>query len=118
MSQRDEVTRDGVVIAWRQWPSTVDGEITVFDGETTATRQMTATERQHLSERLTADSITTNEASIRGKVDTALDGLRTIAATSGTLSGANLSNAVRLLARVQVGLIRLQLSKLDDASDT
>jgi hypothetical protein len=53
------------------------------------------------------------ENTIRDDADKALDGLRQIATSTGTLTGAQLSNAVRLLARVAIRLVRLQLSKLD-----
>ena len=50
---------------------------------------------------------------ISDDADKALDGLRQLAASTGTLTGAQLSNAVRLLARVAIRLVRLQLGKLD-----
>lgn len=58
---------------------------------------------------------TVNAATIEAAAAAALDGLRQIAGTTGTLTGAQLSNAVRLLARVAIRLIRLQLRKLDAA---
>jgi hypothetical protein len=93
--------------------------VTVAVGDETPTvRPLTDGERQWLSGLAAVETAATNDTTIRDKVDKALDGLRTIAGSSGNLSAANLSNAVRLLARVQIGLIRLQLSKLDDTSDT
>lgn len=55
------------------------------------------------------------EETARADADQALDGLRLIANSTGTLTGAQLSNAVRLLARVAIRLARLQLRKLDAA---
>lgn len=54
------------------------------------------------------------EITVRTRVDQALDGLRQIRDSSGTLTAAQLSQAVRLLARVQIALVRLVLRKLDD----
>jgi hypothetical protein len=48
------------------------------------------------------------------RADAALADLRTIATSTGTLTGAQLSNAVRVLARVGIALIRLELRRLDD----
>lgn len=55
-----------------------------------------------------------NADTIRARADQALEGLRTIAGSSGTLTGAQLSNAVRLLARACIALVRLSLSRLDN----
>lgn len=54
-----------------------------------------------------------NAHAISDDADKALDGLRQIAASTGTLTGAQLSSAVRLLARVMIRLARLQLGKFD-----
>jgi hypothetical protein len=66
----------------------------------------------------TADELATrtrdaNDLTMRAEVDQALDGLRQIANSSGTLTAAQLSNGVRLLARVLIRVIRFQLNKLD-----
>jgi len=53
-------------------------------------------------------------ATISERLGNALDELRTIANSSGTLTGAQLSNAVRALAKVAIALIRLELRRLDD----
>ena len=57
-----------------------------------------------------------NAATLRTRADEALADLRTIATSSGTLTAAQLSNAVRLCARVLIALVRLHLSKLDDVT--
>lgn len=56
-----------------------------------------------------------NDTTIRQQLDAALADLRIVRNTSGTLTAANLSNAARLLARVQIGVARLVLEKLDGA---
>ena len=50
---------------------------------------------------------------LRTRADAALVDLRTIRDSSGNLSSAQLSNAVRLMARVLIVLIRLALSRYD-----
>lgn len=57
----------------------------------------------------------TNETSTRTNAEQAIDGLRTIAGSSGTLTAAQLSSAVRLLARVALHVIRITLGKHDAA---
>lgn len=52
-------------------------------------------------------------ATLRTRADSALTDLRTIRDSSGNLSSAQLSNAVRLLARVLIVLVRLALSRYD-----
>lgn len=63
------------------------------------------------------DSATTpegqNETTMRTQADAALADLRLVASSSGTLTGAQLSNAVRVIARVVIALVRLQLRRLD-----
>jgi hypothetical protein len=70
-------------------------------------------ERLFTADELAARAAAVNAATMRAEVDQALDGLRQIANSSGTLTGTQLSNAVRLLARVMIRVIRFQLSKLD-----
>jgi hypothetical protein len=71
------------------------------------------TQRAWTGDELAARAAFTNETTIRAEVDQALDGLRLITNSSGTLTAAQLSNAVRLLARVLIRVIRFQLGKLD-----
>lgn len=54
-----------------------------------------------------------NEAATRAQVKAHLSDLATISGSSGTLTGAQLSNAVRVLARGQRRLIRLALDMHD-----
>lgn len=54
-------------------------------------------------------------ASIRGQADQALDGLRAYR-DNASPTNAQTVTAVKLLCRVAIGLIRLQLSKLDSDS--
>jgi hypothetical protein len=73
------------------------------------------TSRPWTAEELAARTAEANATLMRADVDQALDGLRAIINSSGTLTGAQLSNAVRLLARVLLRLCRFQLGKLDAA---
>jgi hypothetical protein len=73
----------------------------------------TATHTTERSVELVARTRDANDLTMRAEVDQALDGLRQIANSSGTLTAAQLSNAVRLLARVLIRVIRFQLGKLD-----
>lgn len=54
-----------------------------------------------------------NEAVLRDRADQAIDQLRTLATSTGTLTGAQLSTGLRLAARVLLVLIRLHLRRLD-----
>jgi hypothetical protein len=54
-----------------------------------------------------------NTRTIHTEAEQALAGLRTIRDSTGDLNARNLSNAVRLLARVLIVLVRLQLRRLD-----
>lgn len=56
-----------------------------------------------------------NEATLNDRAATALVDLRTLRDTTGTLSNAQVASGLRLLARVAIGLIRLQLRQLDSA---
>ena len=56
-----------------------------------------------------------NETTLTGRATSALVDLRTLRDTTGTLTGLQMSNGLRLLARVAIGLIRLQLRQLDSA---
>lgn len=55
----------------------------------------------------------TNADTMRAAVRSHLQDLRTIRDSSGTLTGAQLSNAVRALAKGQVHVIRLVVGALD-----
>lgn len=55
----------------------------------------------------------TNQATIESRADAILTDLRAIRDSTGNLSSAQASNAVRVLARACIALIRLQLRKLD-----
>ena len=48
------------------------------------------------------------------RLSDAMGGLRQIINSTGTLTGLQLSNAVRLLARVALSLIRRELRRLED----
>lgn len=54
-----------------------------------------------------------NASTIEDSVDQALTDLRTIANSSGTLTGAQLSNAVRVIARVLIRFGRHYFRRLD-----
>ena len=54
------------------------------------------------------------EQTMRERGDQALSDLRQVRDSSGTLTGAQLSQAVRVMARVLIALVRLVLRKLDD----
>lgn len=72
---------------------------------------LTAAEQEAVLLRLgTADA---NEETTRARAWAAADGLRQIRDSTGTLTAANLSTAVRLLARVALYLLRLQLGRTD-----
>lgn len=70
-----------------------------------------------VSEKVVERDITeeSNDSTLRQRADQALAGLRTLSNTTGTLTAAQLSDAVRLLARAVNALIRLALRKLDAA---
>lgn len=101
------------------------GTKTVIDcetGKTTEVEQTPTEIAQAAADRAAAQAaataqaaLDTTEATARADADQALDGLRLIANSTGTLTGAQLSNAVRLLAKVAIRLVRLQLRKLDGA---
>lgn len=71
------------------------------------------TERAKTPDELASETAKRNDSTVRQQAEAALVDLRTIAQSSGTLTGAQLSNAVRVIARACIGLIRLQLGKLD-----
>jgi hypothetical protein len=71
------------------------------------------TQRAWTADELAARTAAANNTAMRAEVDQALADLRLITGSSGTLTGAQLSNAVRLLARVLIRMIRFQLGKLD-----
>jgi hypothetical protein len=54
-----------------------------------------------------------NEATVGDRASAAMADLRTLRDTTGTLTAAQMSNALRLLARVALALIRLQLRRFD-----
>lgn len=55
-----------------------------------------------------------NEATLQDRADAALSTLRTIAGSTGAIPEPQLSNAIRFLARTQIGIIRLVLHRLED----
>lgn len=55
----------------------------------------------------------TNEDTIEARADQALSDLRTVRDSTGELSNAQLSDAVRLFARVLIAIVRLAIRKLD-----
>lgn len=83
------------------------------DGVQTEQRPLTAEETKLLAD---ADAEVVrggNERDMRTRADAALADLRTIRDSTGTLTGLQLSNAVRMLARVLLVLARLYLRRLD-----
>lgn len=54
-----------------------------------------------------------NEAAVASRADAALADLRSIANSTGTMSTAQLSNAVRILAKVALALARIALRRFD-----
>ncbi len=54
-----------------------------------------------------------NEASLQQRAGDVLADLRTIRDTSGSLTAAQLSNAVRVLARACIAITRLHLRRLE-----
>jgi hypothetical protein len=82
-----------------------EGDVLVFDGDLTTEEQDQARFRA-----LSSDT----EQTIRSRADQALADLRTIRDSTGTLTTAQLSSAVRVLARVGIGLIRLALRRFSN----
>lgn len=54
-----------------------------------------------------------NEETLTDRAATAMADLRTLTNTTGTLTNAQVANGLRLVARVALALIRLQLRQLD-----
>lgn len=81
-----------------------------FDVETGA---IVWIERDKTADELAAEQRASAEQQIRQQVADHLAGLRKITESSGSLSNAQLSNAVRVLARGQIQLIRLAVGLLD-----
>lgn len=75
-----------------------------FDGD------LDQTEIDAIINRLTT---TSNEEMIRKQAEQALNALRNIRDTTGALTNTQLSNHIRTLAKVQIGIVRLQLEELD-----
>lgn len=71
------------------------------------------TERAKTADETQAETRQANDATIRSQVETHMSDLAAITGSSGTLTGAQLSNAVRVLARGQRRLIRLAVGLLD-----
>ena len=84
------------------------GTITFVTSETLSQAQLEAAVASYVY-----DPLWSNDAKIRDQADKALVDLRTIRDSSGNLSSAQLSNAVRLMARVLIVLVRLSLSRFD-----
>ena len=78
--------------------------VLVFAGD------LTDQERQRVIWRATT---TPNEETILRAARSIMADLRTIRDSTGNLSAANLSNAVRVLARAMIGVIRLLIRDLD-----
>ena len=74
---------------------------------------VTWTERDKTPDELAAEDQSETDALIRQQVKDHLSDLRTITGSSGSLTNAQLSNAVRVLARGQIRLIRLAVGLLD-----
>lgn len=55
-----------------------------------------------------------NADTLRTRADQSIAGLVQIKNSTGTLTGVQLSSAVRLLATVLVAILRLQIGRLDD----
>lgn len=70
-------------------------------------------ERAKTADEVARSTATANESLLRQQVADHLADLRLIAGSSGTLTGVQLSNAVRVLARGQIRLIRLAVGLLD-----
>lgn len=66
------------------------------------------------SQDLTIDDTVGNADTLRTRADQSIAGLVQIKNSTGTLTGLQLSNAVRLLATVLLAILRLQLGRLDD----
>jgi len=71
--------------------------------------------RTKTADELATDTQQANRAMIESRVTTLLGQLDTIAATSGTLTAAQLSGAVRQLAVGLRAVVRLQANRLDSA---
>lgn len=89
--------------------TTHDRSVELVDG----VPAVTWTERAKTADEQQADSRQANDATIRSRVEAHMADLAAITGSSGTLTGAQLSNAVRVLARGQRRLIRLTLGLLD-----
>lgn len=75
-----------------------------FDADLTTEQQGAVMERA---------SMPTTERTIRAQAEQALANLRTVRDSTGTLTNDQLSQAVRLLARIVIALVRLVLRRLD-----
>lgn len=60
------------------------------------------------------DLTVVNADTLRTRADQSIAGLVLIKNSAGTLTGLQLSNAVRLLATVLLAILRIQLGRLDD----
>jgi hypothetical protein len=74
----------------------------------------TEAEASRIVQRLTTENL--QEETIRDNAQAVLQDLRQIRDSTGTLSSANLSAAVRVLARAVIAIIRLQLRQLDNTN--
>lgn len=63
------------------------------------------------------DADVANAVALRTRAGEALTDLRTIVGSTGSLTNAQLSNAVRALARVNMALIRLAIRRLDGTDE-
>lgn len=71
------------------------------------------TERAKTQDELDAETQQTNEGTLNQRADTAIGDLRTIRDSSGNLTNAQLSSAVRAIAGAGIVIIRLLIRKLD-----
>lgn len=60
---------------------------------------------------------TINATTLRARAENAIADLALIKRSSGVLTGAQLSNAVRSLATALLAIMRLQLARLDDTDE-
>ena len=91
--------------------ATYDRSVALVDG--TPTEVWTV--RPKTVDELAAQTAEANRATIEAAVTAHLSDLAAIANSSGTLTGAQLSNAVRVLARGQRRILRVLHNRLDAA---
>ncbi len=102
----DGMFADITTVAVVRVEDTGTGTLTVEFASDLTPEQVTAVQR-----RLRTSNA--NEETMWQRADAALADLRLIRDSTGTLTGAQLSSAVRVLARVCIGLVRLRLRQLE-----